>query len=219
MNDNQLSSYKEELSLFQKVIKQTRTDKDKIYSLHKPFTSCIAKGKAHKQYEFGNKVGLTTTFESLIITAIKAFAGNPHDSKTIEPLLNQIKENQNIEPEGVIYDRGGKGAKKIGNTKISTPDGRPLKRDTNYQKTKKRKKFRRQAAIEPVIGHLKTDFRMQQNYLHGTDYQQINAFLAAAAGWNLKKMMTKLKEEFLFYVFELCQKFKILFYLNKIAHY
>ena len=62
MNDNQLSSYKEELSLFQKVIKQTRTDKDKIYSLHKPFTSCIAKGKAHKQYEFGNKVGLTTTF-------------------------------------------------------------------------------------------------------------------------------------------------------------
>mgnify|MGYP001578979692 FL=1 len=60
---------------------------------------------------------------------------------------------------------------------------------------------------------------MQQNYLHSAYYQQLNAFLAAAAGWNLKKMMTKLKEEFLFYVFELCQKFKILFYLNKIAHY
>jgi len=102
--------------------------------------------------------------------------------------------------------------------KIVLHDGRPLKRDTNYQKTKKRKKFRRRAAIEPVIGHLKTDFRMQLNYLHGADSPQINAFLAAA-GWNLKKMMTKLKEEFLFYVFELCQKFKILFYLNKIAHY
>lgn len=35
---------------------QQKDDKEKIYSLHKPFTRCIAKGKAHKQYEFGNKV-------------------------------------------------------------------------------------------------------------------------------------------------------------------
>ena len=60
---------------------------------------------------------------------------------------------------------------------------------------KLRKKFRRRAAIEPVIGHLKTDFRMRQNYPHGTSSRQINAFLAAA-GWNLKKMMKKLKQNF-----------------------
>ncbi|MCB0801905.1 MAG: transposase [Flavobacteriales bacterium] len=141
LNEHQLSLYKRELELFNKVIQQKRTDKNKIYSLHKSFTSCIAKGKIHKQYEFGNKVGLTTTFKSLIITAIKAFNGNPHDSKTIEPLLNQIKENQNIELEEVIYDRGGRGAKTIGNTKITTPDSRPLKRDSNYQKTKKREEI------------------------------------------------------------------------------
>ena len=46
-----------------------------------------------------------------------------------------------------------------------------------------------------MIGHLKTDFRMGQNYLHGKQSPQINAFLAAT-GWNLKKMMKKLKEEF-----------------------
>lgn len=104
----------------------------------------------------------------------------------------------------MVYDRGGKGQKQIGKTKITTPDYRPLKRDTEYQKRAKRKKFRRRAAIESVIGHLKTDFRMGQNYLSGKNSSQINAFLAAI-GWNLKKMMRKLKLElekiFLFFNF------------------
>ena len=189
-----LNEYQEEFKLYYQILKQKRTDKNKIYSIHKPFTSCIAKGKAHKQYEFGTKVGLNTTFKTLIITAIKSFEGNPHDSKTIEPLLEQMKKNMSHTPAEIIYDRGGKGKKEIGKTKISTPDYRPLKRDTEYQKRVKKKKFRRRAAIEPVIGHLKTDFRMNRNYLSGGNSPQINAFLAAT-GWNLKKMMKQLKQE------------------------
>lgn len=189
-----LSEKQLELDVYRKVLAQKRGDKNKIYSLHKQFTCCIAKGKAHKQYEFGNKVGLITTSKELIITAIKAFAGNPHDSKTIAPLLEQAQKNTNYEAEELIYDRGGKGIKQIGNTIISTPDYRPLKRDTENQKKKKRNKFRRRAAIEPVIGHLKSDFRMGQNYLHGNDSPQINALLAAT-GWNLKKLMVKLRKE------------------------
>lgn len=191
----QRAEYEDELILYTKVLQQKRSDNNKTYSLHKPFTACIAKGKAHKQYEFGNKVGLAITSRSLIITAIKSFEANPHDSKTIAPLLDQIKANELELPKEVIYDRGGKGIKQLENTIISTPDNRPLKRDTAYQKRVKRKKFRRRAAIEPVIGHLKTDFRMGQNYLHGSRSPQINAFLAAT-GWNLKKMMQKLKVEF-----------------------
>ena len=197
---DRLDQLEEELNLYEQVLTQKRGDKNKIYSLHKPFTSCIAKGKAHKQYEFGNKIGLLTSSKELIITAIKSFDGNPHDSKTIAPLLEQAQSNNNYVPQEVVYDRGGKGVKKIGNTIISTPDYRPLKRDSQYQKKKKRKKFRRRAAIEPVIGHLKTDFRMGQNYLHGKDAPQINAFLAAA-GWNLKKLMTKLKNDIKNYFF------------------
>ncbi|VAW13738.1 Transposase, IS4 family, partial [hydrothermal vent metagenome] len=189
-----LSNYKEQLSLYYQILNQKRTDKNKIYSIHKPFTACIAKGKAHKQYEFGSKIGLTTTAKTLIITAIKSFDGNPHDSKTIEPLLTQMQSNINYSPKEIVYDSGGKGIKQINNTKISTPDYRPLKRDTLYQKRSKRKKFRRRAAIELVIGHLKTDFRLNQNYLWGDNSPQINAFLAAT-GWNLKKMMKQLKEE------------------------
>jgi len=194
LSTKRLDEIHPELDIYQKVLEQRRGDKNKIYSLHKQFTCCIAKGKAHKQYEFGNKVGLITTSKELIITAIQAFEGNPHDSKTIAPLLQQAKKNTNYEPKELIYDRGGKGLKQVGETKISTPDYRPLKRDTEYQKHKKRKKFRRRAAIEPVIGHLKSDFRMGQNYLHGNSSPQINALLAAT-GWNLKKLMAKLQKE------------------------
>lgn len=186
-------SFQPELNLYKQVLSQKRSDKNKIYSLHKPFTACIAKGKAHKQFEFGNKIGLMATSKNLIITAISSFKGNPHDSKTIAPLLEQMQNNLDFTPSEVIYDRGGKGQKQIGDTTISTPS-KPLKRDSEYQKRVKRKKFRRRAAIEPLISHLKSDHRLGQNYLSGEKSPQINAFLAAS-GWNLKMMMKKLKQE------------------------
>ena len=183
--------YRSDLDLYKRSITQEKNTKDKVYSLHKPHTSCIAKGKAHKQYEFGNKVGLIADAKTLIILASEVYQGNPHDSKTIEPLLNQAKKNLDYQPNEVIYDRGGKGIAQIGDVKILTPN-KPLKRDTEYQKRTKRKKFKRRAAIEPVIGHLKSDFRMAQNYLWGKKGSKTNALLAATA-WNFKKMMVKLK--------------------------
>ncbi len=59
-------------------------------AIHQPFTACMAKDKAHKKYALGNTVGLIATGgKKMIITTILAFEGNPHDSKTIEPLLEQ----------------------------------------------------------------------------------------------------------------------------------
>jgi len=49
------------------VVNQNRQDKNKIYSLHQPQVLCIAKGKAHKKYEFGLKVCLGVTKISGII--------------------------------------------------------------------------------------------------------------------------------------------------------
>ncbi|KAF0149739.1 MAG: transposase IS4 family [Ignavibacteria bacterium] len=128
----------------------------------------------HKKYEFGNKIGIMMNPNDLVIIGIESYKGNPHDSKTIEPLLKQIEKNLAYQPEEIIYDRGGRGAAEINGVKISTPKP-ALKRDSNYQKAKKRKKFRRRAAIEPVIGHLKKEFRMGQNYLHGESSPKINA--------------------------------------------
>jgi len=208
MNEAQKTRYAEDFGLYNRAVNQQRNDKDKVYSLHKSFKQCIAKGKPHKQYEFGNKVGLVTTGKKgkKIITAIKAFLENPFDGHTIEPLLDQMNNNELKLPDELVYDRGGKGRVKINGVKIITPN-KPKARDTAYQKQQKRKKFRARAGIEPIIGHLKTDFRMAQNYLLGEKGIQINAFMAATA-WNLKKMMEKLKEEFL------CFIFKILFRQN-----
>lgn len=186
--------FRQDLDLYKRVANQRKNDKDKIYSLHKPFTRCIAKGKAHKPYEFGNKVGIITTSRKgrKIITAVKAFLGNPFDGHTIEPLLGQMENNGLKLPKEIIYDRGGKGSAQIKGVKILTP-AKAKKTDTPYQKQCKRKKFRSRAGIEPIIGHLKTDHRMAQNYLLDECGIQINALMACSA-WNLKKLMEILKE-------------------------
>ena len=70
------------------------------------------------------------------------------------------------------------------------------KRDSRYKIEQKRKKFRRRAAIEPIIGHLKSDFRLFRNYLKGFIGDEINLLLAASA-WNLKKWIN----DFLRFIF------------------
>lgn len=64
-----LARYRDELGLYKKTLSQERGDRDKTYSLHKPHTACIAKGKAGRRYEFGNKVGIMATMgERIVIT-------------------------------------------------------------------------------------------------------------------------------------------------------
>ncbi len=194
MNDWYNLIFRQDLALYKRAVNRQKTDKEKIYSLHKPFTRCIAKGKVHKPYEFGNKVGIVTTSRKgrKIITAVKAFSGNPFDGHTIDPLLSQMENNGLKLPKEIIYDRGGKGNSEIKGVRILTP-GKAKKTDTAYQRQLKRKKFRSRAGIEPIIGHLKTDHRMAQNYLLDESGIQINALMACTA-WNLKKLMEILKE-------------------------
>jgi IS5 family transposase len=195
LGEKLIEQYAQKLELYRRVVNQGVHDKNKVYSLHKPFTQCISKGKAHKQYEFGNKVGVIVTGSRgrRIISAVQAFIHNPYDGHTIEPLLEQMSRNGQKLPEEIIYDRGGKGRKEIKGVRILIPNN-PKKTDTSYSRQKQRKRFRSRAGIEAVIGHLKSDFRMAQNYLHGEAGIQINAFMSCAA-WNLKKMMEVLREK------------------------
>lgn len=211
-NAEQQEFYKDLMTLYTKVVTQKRNDADKIYSIHKPFTRCIAKGKAHSQYEFGNKVGLITTANKgkKIILGIKAFLQTPYDGHTIEPLLEQMETGGQKLPKELVYDRGGRGKSEIKGVKISIPST-PRKKDTAYQKQTKRKKFRTRAAIEPIIGHLKTDFRLAKNYFMGETGPQINALLAATA-WNMKKMMELLKQKIII----LFYKIQIMLFSNPV---
>ena len=181
--------YKPGLDLFNRVLSQKKEDKNKVYSLHEPDVACIAKGKAHKPYEFGSKVSLAITRNTNIIVAAVDFEGNPHDTKTIAPTLEQYERLTGQRAKIVIADRGYRGRKTVNGTQIVIPDSGQGK--TGYEKTKSRKQFRRRAAIEPVISHMKHQYRMDRNYLSGKLGDKINVMMAAAA-FNFKSRINKI---------------------------
>nr|WP_242447295.1 transposase [Nitrosomonas supralitoralis] len=86
-----------------------------------------------------------------------------------------------------MYDRGYRGKREVNGTQIILP-GKALKKDSRYQKDKKQKQGRRRAAIEPIIGHLKWEYRMARNYLKGALSDHIDLLVPAVA-WNLKQWL------------------------------
>jgi len=179
--------YQKDFLLYERVLKQQPKDKNKIYSLHEPDVYCIGKGKDHKPYEYGNKVSVAATANSNIIVGVVSHDSNCHDNHTLPEVLSHIKENRGKDVKNAVCDRGYRGKKQFGDTQIILP-ARPLKRDNRYQRDKKRKRCQRRAAIEPIIGHLKSDFGLARNYLKGIEGDEINLLMAACA-WNLNKWM------------------------------
>ena len=190
--------YTEELEIFNKVLLQEKTTKNKIYSLHEPEVYCMSKGKAHKKYEYGCKASLVLTQNTGIIVGAMAFKTNLYDGHTLEQVLEQTKMLTNKSPKTATVDRGYKGKQIVGETQINFPKP-PLKRDTEYQKRKKRKYFRTRAAIEPIISHVKHDHRAIVNFLKGQTGDNVN-FMMAAAGFNFKKKMKQINKS-IFWLF------------------
>ena len=83
-------------------------------------------------------------------------------------------------PDKGIADRGYRGRRYFGPTELLLP-GVPTADATAYAKRKARERFRRRAAIEPRIGHLKSDFRLGRNFRRGVNGDAINLLLAATA--------------------------------------
>ena len=189
-----LGVYSEQLKNCNKIISQKKTDKNKIYSLHEPDVACIAKGKAHKKFEFGSKVSFAVVPGVNIIVGVQNFNGNPNDTITLKPTLEHVEKISGIKFKNAIVDRGYKGQMKVNDITIVSP--KPPNAKQPYSKATMRKKCRKRAAIEPVIGHVKHDCRMQRNYLKGNIGNDINALLAAA-GFNLRGLLNKIKKEIL----------------------
>ena len=185
LQPEQLVNYQDKFDLFDKVRNQQIKDSNKVLSLHESHIYSITKGKDHKKYEYGTKASIVATKDSGVIVGVVAHNKNNHDSKTLEAAITSANQTRTTPIKEAICDRGYRGIKEVLGTTISIP-GSPLKRDSEYQKQNKREKFKRRAAIEPIIGHLKSDFRLAKNYLKGFIGDQINLLLAATA-WNLKK--------------------------------
>jgi IS5 family transposase len=182
------------------VLTQEKHDTDKIYSIHEPLVECIAKGKEHKKYEFGNKSSFAYTRRSGIIVGALAFEKNPYDGHTLKPQLAQVQELTGRDPRYAIVDRGYRGQNKIGRTVVVMPKN--LKRESYYLKKKREERCRSRAGVEGLISHLKHDHRMLRNYLKGTNGDKINTLLAASA-YNMKKWMRMSQEEMLDIIFRL----------------
>ena len=189
----QLAKLVELVKLSKKLIAQDKNTpgKDKIYSVHEPQTECIAKGKVHKRYEFGVKAGFVTASRTNWVLGATALPGNPYDGNTLAQMLEQAERLSGVKPQHVYCDLGYRGHDYKGECDVQVVN--------RFRKRKPRALLRwwkRRSAIEPVIGHVKSDHYMERNMLAGAAGDRLNAMLAAV-GFNLVKLMRGLKRLFL----------------------
>ncbi|MEL6607236.1 MAG: IS5 family transposase, partial [Bacteroidota bacterium] len=149
-----LEQFSEQLALMARVVEQERKDKNKVYSLHAPEVSCIAKGKSHPKYEFGSKVSLAVLPGSNVVVGIQSHRGNPHDCKTLLGSLEQAELLAGRGFECVVVDKGYRGHNLKGKEVIIPGDRqeRPPGERRRYKAS-----CRRRCGIEAIISHLKTD--------------------------------------------------------------
>ncbi len=177
----------ENFALYRRVLNQKPHETGKIYSLHEPQVYCMAKGKEHKKYEFGSKASVAMTKANCVIVAAMAHEKNLYDGDTLTEVLDQAEMITDQRPLKAIVDRGYRGRKQVGGTEVLVP-GKAAPGQSKSQTTKMRGRFRRRAAIEPVISHLKHDNRLMRCFLKGFVGDNLNLMLAAAA-WNFRKWM------------------------------
>jgi IS5 family transposase len=182
------------LSLAHSVRHQRQKQRGKkIYSLHAPEVECIGKGKAHKPYEFGVKVSIATTLDhsagGQFIAHAKALPGNPYDGHTLATVLPDMKKQIGGTIQRIVADKGYRGHNAPENYKFKIYISGQKRGVTDAIK----RDLRRRSAVEPVIGHMKSEHRMDRNYLKGSHGDAINAVLAAA-GYNFRRLLAWLRK-------------------------
>jgi transposase, IS5 family len=167
---------------------QQRHDKNKLYALHAPEVECIAKGKARKPYEFGVKVSVAVTHKQGLVVGARSFPGNPYDGHILAAQMEQsaiLLQDLGVKPRQVVVDLGFRG-KEVAQ---DNPDLEIIHRGKIKTLTKvQRRWLKRRSAVEPAIGHLKTDNRMQRCWLAGAARDALHA-LCCAVGYNLRWLM------------------------------
>jgi len=195
------SHFARALALVDRLLAQQRHDTGKLYSLHAPEVECLAKGKAHKKYEFGVKVSVAVTNRSGFVLGMMALPGNPGacpragrrpdpgDGHTLDGAARQVERLTGTPIARLYVDRGYRGHNDRRKDRVFLSGQRRGLTPTI------RKELRRRSAIEPAIGHMKSDGRRGRNYLLGTLGDAINAILAGV-GYNLRLILNWLRALF-----------------------
>jgi IS5 family transposase len=180
------------LILASRVRAQDRRQRgQKVYALHAPEVECIGKGKARAPYEFGCKVSVATPVTQpkggQFVLHARALHGNPYDGHTLGPAIADIERLTGIEVKRVHVDKGYRGHNHPHKFRVWISG--QVRRTTKVIK----REMKRRAAIEPIIGHVKAEHRMDRNHLKGHAGDRINAVLAAA-GFNFSLLLRWLAE-------------------------
>ena len=170
----------------ERIRTQKTKDKNKLYAMHAPEAECIGKGKARKPYEFGVKASIAVTHGKGLVVGARTFPGNPYDGHTLAAQIEQtttLLESIGTKPTTAVVDLGYRGVDDDVPTVNVIHRGK-AKRLTARQKTW----LKRRQAVEPTIGHLKADHRMDRCWLKGSEGDALHAVLCAA-GFNIRWLM------------------------------
>jgi IS5 family transposase len=178
------------LNRIKMLLEQKPEDKNKLYALHAPEVECIGKGKARTRFEFGVKVSIATTNARAVggqfIVGMKAMPGNPYDGHTLKKQIEQVERITGGKVKRAYVDRGYRGHG------LTEPEVHISHTSAQRTPTIKRE-LKRRNAIEPVIGHTKSDGLLERNHLAGADGDAINAILTAA-GHNVRLLLRWLRD-------------------------
>ena len=111
----------------------------------------------------------------------KALHGNPFDGHTLGPMVADLEKLTGVQARRIHVDKGYRGHNA---NKLRVWISGQVRRTT----ASLRREMKRRAAVEPVIGHIKAEHRMDRNYLKGREGDRINAVLAAA-GYNFSLLI------------------------------
>jgi IS5 family transposase len=189
--------------LVKKVIAQTQARllhgihlPNKVLSLHEPEAVAIAKGKHNKPYEYGSKVSLSVD-ENGYVVGHQEYADNRADLDTLDAAVQQWEQACGRKPKELAGDRGFHNPKPSETVSQIERVAIPTKGKTPHPDSKQRyfkRLQRKRAGMEAVIGHLKSDHRMNRCRYKGFNGDKINVTLAVLA-WNTKKWVRKVKEQ------------------------
>lgn len=170
----------------ERIRTQQTHDKNKLYALHAPEVECISKGKARKRYEFGVKSSIVVTHKSGLVVGARTFPGNPYDGHVLSAQLEQtniLLEDTGKSPKQVFVDLGYRGVDR------ENPNVEIIHRGKYRSLTRlQRRCLRRRPAVEPTIGHLKADHRMDRCWLRGQLGDALHTVLCAT-GFNLRWLL------------------------------
>lgn len=171
------------------LLSQEKKSKDKLYSLHAPEAYCISKGKAGKPYEFGCKVSLVLTHKQGLALSSQALHENQYDGHTLDNSLKKAEELAQTSIEQAFVDKGYKGHGVEGKQVYISGQKRGMTRTLKNQ-------LKRRSAIEPHIGHMKSEGKLRRNYLKGAIGDALNALLCAI-GHNMRLIWRKIRSLFI----------------------